>query len=66
MTDDFHRYVTIERASKVSGVPVGTLRDWLRKGAIRKHTNAAGFIVLIDLEELRPRPKVDSETRHTA
>jgi hypothetical protein len=57
--DDFDRYVTLERASRVTGTPIGTLREWLRKGAITKHTNAGGCLVLIDIHELRPRPKPD-------
>lgn len=64
--DDFNRYVTLERASRVTGTPIGTLREWVRKGALSKHTNAGGFVVLVDLEELRPRPKVDVLTSKTA
>jgi hypothetical protein len=58
--DDFQRYVTLERASRVTGTPIGTLREWLRKGALKRHTNAGGFLVLVDLHELRPRPKVEA------
>lgn len=61
MTEDtFQRYVTLERASRVTGTPIGTLREWLRKGAIKRYTNAGGVIVLVDLDELRPRPKPDA------
>ncbi len=64
--EDFQRYVTLERATRVTGIPIGTLRDWLRKGALTKHTNAGGFIVLVDLEQLRPKPKPDVLTSQTA
>lgn len=64
--DDFHRYVTLERASRVTGTPLGTLREWLRKGALTKHTDAGGWTVLVDLHELRVRPKRDVSIDRTA
>lgn len=65
MTDDFQRYVTLERASRVTGTPIRTLQDWLRKGALSRHTDAGGFRTLVDLDELRPRPKVSTQTQAT-
>ena len=63
--DDFQRYVTLERASRVTGTPVRTLREWVRKGAISRHTNGGGFLVLVDIHELRPRPKVETHATGT-
>lgn len=65
MTDDFQRYVTLERASRVTGTSIRTLQEWLRKGAITRHTDAGGFRTLVDLHELRPRPKVSPQAQAT-
>lgn len=66
MTDDFQRFVTLERANRVTGTPIGTLREWLRKGAIDKYTDAGGRLVLVDIEQLRPRPKVTAQSTNAA
>ena len=33
-----NRWVTIERASEITGLPIGTIRDWARKGKLRANT----------------------------
>jgi hypothetical protein len=66
MTEDFERYVTLERASRVTGTPIGTLREWLRKGVLTRHTNAGGNLVFVDLQQLRPRPKAVTDSTSAA
>jgi hypothetical protein len=62
MTDVFARYITLEQAERITGTPSRTLREWVRKGALTRHTNAGGFVILVDLEELRPRPKLTTRS----
>lgn len=66
MTEDtFQRYVTLERASRVTGTPIRTLQEWLRKGVLERHTDAGGFRTLVDLHALQPRPKVSTQAQAT-
>jgi hypothetical protein len=65
MMDDFDRWVTLARAERVTGTKARTLQSWLDKGIIAKRTNPGGRTVLVDLDELRPRPKVDTSSTTT-
>ena len=33
-----HRWVTVEKLAELTGLPVGTIRDWARKGKLRSAT----------------------------
>ena len=33
-----NRWVTVEKLSELSGLPVGTIRDWVRRGKLRSAT----------------------------
>lgn len=68
MIDDseFFRWVTKERASRLTGKSVRTIEEWIRKGILKTKTDPGGFTTLIDIEELRPRPKVKTTAQATS
>ena len=33
-----NRWVTVEKLAELTGLPVGTIRDWARKGKLRANT----------------------------
>ena len=53
--------VTLDRASQLSGVPIHTLRYWIKRGRLTRYSRKADARVFVDMAQLRDLTRLRPE-----